>query len=68
MQPSMYRPITVPSNILRLITVRMCKRMTKIVEEKGMLGPEQFDFRKGRNTLDAVFVLTTLLNKAKAKT
>ena len=68
MQPSMYRPITVPSNILRLITVRMCKRMTKIVEEKGMLGPEQFGFRKGRNTLDAVFVLTTLLNKAKAKT
>ena len=68
MQPSMYRPITVPSNILRLITVRMCKRMTNIAEEKGMLGPEQFGFRKGRSTLDAVFVLTSLLNKAKAKT
>ena len=41
--------------------------MTAIAEDKGMLGPEQFGFRKGRNTLDAVFVLTTLLSKAKAK-
>ena len=41
--------------------------MTAIAEENGMLGPEQFGFRKGRSTLDAVFLLTTLLQKAKAK-
>ena len=41
--------------------------MTSIAEEKDMLGPEQFGFRSKRSTLDAVFVLATLLQKAKAK-
>ena len=59
-----YRPITIPSNILRLITVRMCARMTRAAEENGLLGPEQFGFRKGRSTMDAVFVLTTMMKKA----
>ena len=63
----MYRPITVPSNILRLITGRMCRKMTAVAEENGMLGPEQFGFRKGRSTLDAIFLLTSLLRKAKSK-
>ena len=67
MQPSQYRPITIPSNLLRLLTVRMSKRMTDVAESNGMLGPEQFGFRRGRSTVDAVFVLSTLLQKAKAK-
>ena len=67
MMASQYRPLTVPSNILRLITLRMCSTMTSIAEEKDMLGPEQFGFRTKRSTLDAVFVLATLLQKAKAK-
>ena len=41
--------------------------MTAIAEEKDMLGEEQFGFRKGRSTMDAIFVLSTLLTKAKAK-
>ena len=32
-----------------------------------MLGPEQFGFRCGRSTIDAAFVLTTLMHKAKKK-
>ena len=64
----MYRPITVPSNLLRLLTVRMCKKMTEAAEANNLLGPEQFGFRKGRSTLDAIFVLSTLLRKAKGKT
>ena len=67
LQACQYRPITIPSNILRLITVRMCARMTEAAEAAGLLGPEQFGFRKGRSTVDAVFVLTTLLSKAKSK-
>ena len=67
MQPSQYRPITIPSNLLRLITLRMSKRMADVAESNGMLGPEQFGFRRGRSTVDAVFVLSTLLQKAKAK-
>ena len=64
---SQYRPITVPSNILRLITVRMTKKMTKIAEENGLLPPDQFGFRKGKSTLDAIYILSTLLRKAKKK-
>ena len=41
--------------------------MTAVAEENGMLGPEQFGFRKGRSTLDAIFLLTSLLRKAKSK-
>ena len=68
LQPSQYRPITIPSNILRLLTVRMCKQMTEAAEKNGLIGQEQFGFRKNRSTLDAVFLLSTLLRKAKAKT
>ena len=60
-----YRPITIPSNILRLLTTRMCERMTKICEENSFLGDEQFGFRKGRSTQDAAFVLTSMIRKAK---
>ena len=46
----------------------MCKKMTAIAEAEGMLGEEQFGFRQGKSTMDAVFVLTTLFSKAKGKT
>ena len=46
MMASQYRPLTVPSNILRLITLRMCSTMTSIAEEKDMLVPEQFGFQR----------------------
>jgi hypothetical protein len=39
--------------------------MTSVVEKHNMLGDEQFGFRRGRSTIDAAFVLTTLLRKAK---
>jgi hypothetical protein len=38
--------------------------MSIAAETHGMLGPEQFGFR---STIDAVFVLPTLLKKAKSK-
>ena len=45
----------------------MCKRMTSIAEENGFLGEEQFGFRKNRSTVDAAFVVTTLMRKAKKR-
>ena len=66
-QPGQYRPIPIPSNILRLLTVRMCEKMTSIVEEQGLLGEEQFGFRRKRSTTDACFVFNTLVQKAKRK-
>ena len=65
--PKQYRPITVPSNILRLITTRLAAKMASIVEENGLLGQHQFGFRAKRSTLDAVMVLSTLMKKGKAK-
>ena len=41
--------------------------MADIVEKNGMLGEEQFGFRRKRSTLDAIFVLTRLLQKAKRR-
>ena len=67
LSPANYRPITVLSNLLRLLTVRMCETMTTICEENQMLGQEQFGFLRKRSTLDAVFVLSSLLKKAKLK-
>ena len=67
LEPSQYRPVTMPSNLLRLVTVRMCDMMTRAVEDNNLLGEEQFGFWRGRSTLDAAFVLTTLLRKAKGK-
>ena len=63
----MYRPITIPSNLLRILTVRMCKHMTNVAEANGLLGPEQFGFRRGKSTMDAVFTLMSLIMKAKGK-
>ena len=45
----------------------MCGLMTSAAEDNDLLGDEQFGFRKGRSTIDAAFVLTTLIKKAKAK-
>ena len=45
----------------------MCEKMTSIVEREGHLGPGQFGFRKNKSTTDAVFVLSTILQKARAK-
>ena len=41
--------------------------MTDIVEEEKIIGNEQYGFRRGRSTIDAVFTLSTLINKAKKK-
>jgi hypothetical protein len=45
----------------------MCGLMTNVAERNGFLGEEQFGFRRNRSTLDAVFVLSTLIKKAKLK-
>ena len=41
--------------------------MTDVVEENKMIGEEQYGFRRGRGTRDAIFVLTTILKNAKMR-
>ena len=45
----------------------MCEIMTNLSEQNNILGQEQFGFRRKRSTVDAVFVLSTLIKKAKLK-
>ena len=45
----------------------MCGIMTTAAEDNNFLGEEQFGVRRGRSTVDAAFLLTTLLKKAKSK-
>ena len=45
----------------------MCNLMTNMSELQGLIWEEQFGFRRTRSTLDAVFVLSTLIKKAKLK-
>ena len=63
--PAQYRPIVISSVLLKLLTSQLCQRMTKVVEEEGFLGKEQFGFRQGRSTVDAIFTLTTLFRNAR---
>ena len=39
--------------------------MTDIIEKHSLLSDAQFGFRPGRSTLDAIYVLTSLIQKAK---
>ena len=64
--PAQYRPIVISSVLLKLLTSQLCQRMTKVVEDEGFLGKEQFGFRQGRSTVDAIFTLTTLFRSARA--
>ena len=45
----------------------MCRKMSDLVEEHKLLGEEQFGFRRKLSTIDAAFVLTSLMQKAKKK-
>ena len=63
--PAQYRPIVISSVVLKLLTSQLCKRMTQVVEDEGFLGKEQFGFRQGRSTVDAIFTLTTLFRQAR---
>ena len=52
---------------MRLITVRLNKRMVDIAEENKIIGKEQYGFQRGKKTEDAVFILSTLMQKAKRR-
>ena len=60
-----YRGINIASNVGKLFSRIYSERLPEDVESRGLLGEMQFGFRKGRSTLDAVFVLTQMLEKQK---
>jgi hypothetical protein len=56
--PSNFRPISLTCIAARCLEHLIQLRLYPHCEASGLLAPEQFGFRCGRSTLDAVFVLT----------
>ncbi len=59
-----YRPIALTSNLCKLIEKVIVNRLNYVLESKGALAPNQYGFRKGRSTLDALVKLETDVKKS----
>ena len=56
-----YRGITLVSCLSKLFTSVLNKRIEKICNEHNLISDAQFGFRKGRSTVDAIFILMSLV-------
>ena len=65
LEPSNYQPISISPILLKLVTTIMNKRVTKILERDGLLSDAQYGFRPGRGMIDARFILSSAIEKAK---
>lgn len=66
-QAKNYRGITLLSTAYKIYTEVLRRRLVKEVEEKGILGEGQAGFRKGRSTIENIFILDHLSQMAKIK-
>ncbi len=62
-----YRGIAITSNIGKVYARLWANRLTTVAEEQNWLGEAQGGFRKGRSTVDQLFILTSMMEKARAK-
>lgn len=58
-----YRGITLVSCMSKIFTSIINKRVVDWSEANNVVSDAQFGFRKGRSTIDAIFVLNALINK-----
>ena len=58
---SNYRGICILSNLSKLLTKILNKRLNKWAEREEKLLESQFGFRKGRGTTDCLFILHSLI-------
>ncbi len=65
--PSNYRGISLLSTEFKLFATIVNDRLMEWAEEKGKLPDNQMGFRKGRRTIDSVYILHTLVEKQLAK-
>ncbi len=61
------RGLTINSSVGKVLLKILEKRMTLDVEERGVLGEMQHGFRRGFQTLDALYVLTDTVARRKVK-
>ena len=58
-----YRGITLVSTFSKIFTSILNKRLSNWAESNNVLSDAQFGFRKGRSTVDAIFVLNGIVQK-----
>ena len=61
------RPLTISSIIIAIFTARTAKCMSEVAEREGHLSQAAYGFRGGRSTTDCVFLLNSVIQKAKKK-
>ena len=66
-RPTNYRGIALLASLSKVFANIIEGRITHYQRIMGQLNPAQFGFTKGRRTLDAVFVLDTLMAQARAE-
>ena len=59
-----YRGISISSNIGKVFTRILAQRLETVIEREGWLGEMQGGFRRGRGTMDNLFVLTSIMDRA----
>jgi len=65
LEPSNFRPISISPILLKLTTKIMNKRTIKILERENLLAEEQYGFRPSRSTIDAIFIVSSAMEKAR---
>lgn len=58
-----YRGITLTSIFSKIFSILLDNRLRKWSENSNVLDDVQFGFRKGKSTVDCVFVLSSIINK-----
>ena len=58
-----YRGITLVSCLAKLFTTLLNRRIVSFCENNNVISDAQFGFRKGRSTIDALFVLLNIVQK-----
>jgi hypothetical protein len=64
--PTNYRGIALLSALSKLFANILEHRLSRFQHETGLISTSQFGFTKDRRTLDPVFILDTLIDKAQA--
>ena len=65
LDPANYRPITLSSVMMKVLTRLLNIRLEEVVEENNLLSEKQFGFRKKYSTTDAVLVTSAVIDKAR---
>jgi hypothetical protein len=60
-----YRPLTLSSVLLKILTRILNTRLMNLLETENLLSNCQFGFRKKKSTQDALLILSTVIEKAR---